>query len=102
MSDLIHLTYASEDNYHLHRLLTSAGYLVIRVQVLGLDRPRKGLLHKLQGLRGFLRKARPVKFGDHGRGAEIRKADGQACLGQTVNRGHRAWYSAKRPSRTGG
>lgn len=46
MDNILHLTYASEDNYHLHRLLTSASYWGIQVQVLGMNEPWKGFLQK--------------------------------------------------------
>ncbi|NJD18746.1 MAG: hypothetical protein FIA95_05620 [Gemmatimonadetes bacterium] len=54
MSDLLHLTYASEDNYHLHRLLASAEHQGIPVQVLGLGRPWAGFLQKLEAVRRAL------------------------------------------------
>ena len=54
MSDLVAVTYASEDNYHLHRLQTSAAYHGIDLRVLGLGDPWNSLLQKLDGVLGFL------------------------------------------------
>lgn len=48
MSDLVSFTYASEDNYHLHRLVTSAAYHGIKMQVLGVGDPWRSLLQKLE------------------------------------------------------
>lgn len=54
MSEVLYLTYASEDNYHLHRMLTSADHQGIRVQTLGLDQPWRDLLQKLEAVRRVL------------------------------------------------
>lgn len=50
MDPILHLTYASRDNYHLHRLLTSASYWGIRMQVLGMNEPWQGFLQKPEAL----------------------------------------------------
>jgi hypothetical protein len=54
MNDLIHITYASRECYHLHRLLTSAAHWGISVQVLGMNEPWEGFLQKLAAVRRFL------------------------------------------------
>ena len=54
MTDLVAITYANDNHYHLHRLLTSAAHWGIPLQVLGLGEPWRGFLHRLAVLRKFI------------------------------------------------
>ena len=54
MNDLVAITYATHDNYHLHRLLQSAAHWEMEVRVLGMGETWRGFLQKLEALRRFL------------------------------------------------
>jgi hypothetical protein len=55
MNELLHITYANRDNYHLHRLQTSAAYWNIPLQVLGQGEKWRCLLQKIQALHECLK-----------------------------------------------